>query len=82
MIKVVCWNIAKRPEPWRQLLQMDADVALLQEAVTPPSDVSDQVDTGPEEHWDSHAWNSDWYKDRFDDLYDRWADCSKTVGRG
>ena len=72
MVKVVCWNIAKRPEPWLQLLQMDADVALLQEAVTPPSDVSDQVDTGPEEHWDSHAWNSDWYKDRFDDLYDRW----------
>jgi hypothetical protein len=30
--KVVCWNINKRKEPWRQLLRMDADIALLQEA--------------------------------------------------
>ena len=72
MVKAVCWNIAKRLEPWPQILQMDVDVALLQEAVSPPSDVADQVDTGPEEHWDSHTWNSDWYKDRFDNLYDRW----------
>ena len=27
---VVCWNIAKRQKPWRQLVQMDADLALLQ----------------------------------------------------
>ena len=32
MIKVVSWNIAKRHQPWRELLRMDADVALLQEA--------------------------------------------------
>ena len=30
--KVVSWNVSKRQEPWRQLLMMDADVALLQEA--------------------------------------------------
>ena len=28
-VTVVSWNIAKKHEPWRQLLQMDADVALL-----------------------------------------------------
>ena len=31
MVKIVCWNIAKRPAPWKELLKMDADVALLQE---------------------------------------------------
>ena len=29
---VVSWNIAKSHEPWRQLLQMGADIALLQGA--------------------------------------------------
>ena len=42
---VVCWNIAKRHEPWRQLVAMDADVALLQEAAMPPADVAENVDT-------------------------------------
>ena len=36
--KIVSWNIAKRQEPWHQLLEMDADVALLQEADEPPAD--------------------------------------------
>ena len=39
-ITVVSWNIATRHEPWRQLLAMDADVALLQEAAPPPDDVA------------------------------------------
>ena len=69
---VVSWNIDKRGEPWRQLLDMDADVALLQEADLPPDDVAPEVDTGPREHWDSHRWNSRWHEDRFDRLYDRW----------
>ena len=62
MIKVVSWNIAKRHEPWRELLKMDADVALLQEAGEPPYDVVDKVGVGPQEHWDSHLWNSNWYR--------------------
>ena len=40
MIKVVSWNIGKREKPWRELVQMaregDADLALLQEAGSPP----------------------------------------------
>ena len=63
---VVCWNIAKGHEPWRQLVQMDADLALLQEVGSVPTDVADRVDTGPEEHWNSHKWNRPGY------LYDRW----------
>ena len=71
-IRVVSWNIGKRQEPWRQLADMDADLALLQEAGSPPDDVAGRVDTGPEEHWNSHLWNSDWYKNRTERPYDRW----------
>ena len=71
-VKVVSWNIGKRHEPWRQLAGMDADVGLVQEAGSPPDDVTEHVDTGPEEHWNSHLWNSDWYKARPEPPYDRW----------
>lgn len=74
VIKVVSWNIGRSAEPWRELAQMaeagDVDVALLQEAGMPPDDVA--VEIGPREHWDSHVWNSHWYKDRWPRLYDRW----------
>lgn len=65
-IAVVSWNISKRDEPWRELVGMGADVALLQEACSPPDDIAGRVDTGPREHWDSHVWNSG------EELYDRW----------
>ena len=52
---VLSWNIARRHQPWRQLVEMAADVALLQEARIVPPDVADRVDTGPVEHWDSHV---------------------------
>ena len=43
MVKVVSWNIGKREKPWRELAQMasegDADLALLQEAGSPPGDL-------------------------------------------
>ncbi len=71
---VVSWNIAKRHAAWRQLVEMGADVALLQEAGEPPKEVAGRVDIGPREHWDSHVWNSEWWKGRgWPDLYDRWA---------
>ena len=69
---VVCWNLATRHEPWRELVSMGADVALVQEAAIPPKDAAEYVDTGPMEHWDSRIWNSRWWEGRFDDLYDRW----------
>ena len=72
VVTVVSWNIAKRYEPWRQLVEMDADVALLQEAGQVPPDVAEKVDIGPREAWDSHSWNSDWWKGRFPNLFDRW----------
>ena len=52
MITVVCWNIAGRKQPWAELLEMDADVALLQEAGLPPSKrIADRVDIGSIDHW-------------------------------
>ena len=85
-IKVVSWNIGKRHQPWRQLLEMDVDVALLQEAGEPPEDVirlrdstlppsegACALDIGPREAWDSHSWNSSWWNGRGNDkLFDRW----------
>ncbi len=78
---VVCWNIAKRRKPWRQLMEMGADVALLQEAGNPPADVAERLDTGPREHWDSHVWNSEWWKGRWPNLYERWAKVVKLSDR-
>ena len=71
-IRVVSWNMAKRHEPWRQLLHMKADIGLLQEAGPVPNDVAGAVDTGPVEHWDSHTWNSDWWRGRWPSLCERW----------
>ncbi len=62
-IRIVSWNIDKRDEPWRKLDEMaqqgEADVALLQEAGCPPSDL---IHLAPHEdriYWARH-------------LYDRW----------
>ena len=85
-VTVVSWNIAKKREPWRELVRMDADVALLQEAVPPPDDVvrhrdatlppaegAGTLDIGPRDAWDSHSWNSDWWRVRgWKALFDRW----------
>ena len=51
---------------------MGADVALLQEVGSVPSDVVGRVDSGPVDHWDSHVWNSNWFEGRYDRLFDRW----------
>src|SRR5262249_52327285 len=49
MVKVIAWNIARRDEAWRYLLDSDADIALLQEAAAPPPDVAQrlEVDSAP-----------------------------------
>ena len=46
-MKIVSWNVARRSEPWRWLLDMDADLALLQEAAPPPSDVAGLLEVNP-----------------------------------
>ena len=80
-VRVVSWNINRWHEPWRQLISMDADVALLQEAGLRPADVADSVDTGPDEHWDSHVWNSRWWEGRSKNLSDSWPKVVKLSDR-
>ncbi len=81
MIKVVSWNIAKRQEPWRELMKMDADVALLQEAGEPPWDMRDQVNAGSWEHYDSHAVYSSDHRQYWPNLFDRWCRVVKLSDR-
>lgn len=63
MIKVVSWNIGKREKPWHELDEMvrngDVDVALLQEAGSPPGNLIDLVPYEDRVFWNRH-------------LYDRW----------
>ena len=65
-IKVVSWNIAKMHQPWRELLEMDADVALLQEVGTVPEDVLDRVELSPHMPWLKHDPTSEYAP------FDRW----------
>ena len=46
-VKIISWNIAQRQEPWRWLLDTDADLALLQEAGEPPPDVAQRISADP-----------------------------------
>ena len=50
MVKIVCWNMkwnSNRDRAWALLRDMDADIALLQEARKPPSSVSDWAEVNP-----------------------------------
>ena len=56
MIKVVCWNIGWTYQPLQELLEMDADVALLQEARPKMrrvlTDARNDVEVTPHDFWD------------------------------
>ena len=65
-IKVVSWNIDKKDCPWRELVEMDADVALLQESGRVPEDVLDRVELSPHAPWLGHDPISG------EPHYDRW----------
>ena len=57
MTRVVCWNINQnKRQSWEELLEMDADVALLQEAGRPP-DLGHSVECGPQAPWE--PWDAD-----------------------
>lgn len=66
MVKIVCWNIAKRTEPWTTLKRMrGVDIALLQEV--DPCKIPKGVAIGPHKPWTSHP-------------YDRWPTVVKLSG--
>ena len=70
MIRVVSWNIFKKWPPWHVLAEMarqgEADVALLQEAGSPPLDLAHPVQFGTDEFWRDGP-----YEGR--PIYDRWS---------
>ncbi len=52
ILRLVSWNINRRAEAWRALVQMkDVDAALLQEADPPPDDVKEQIGLDMEPPW-------------------------------
>lgn len=46
-MKIIAWNIARREDCWRALIDSDADLALLQEAAPPPPDIANEFDIDP-----------------------------------
>ena len=48
MTTIVCWNMQRKRASWQFLCERhgDADIALLQEACTPPVEVADKLDVG------------------------------------
>jgi hypothetical protein len=54
---LVSWNIDRRPQAWRELLESDADIALLQEATRPPKDVMSEIKV------DSEPWRTESFGD-------------------
>lgn len=53
MLRLLSWNLARRSEPWRTLVESGVDVALVQEACPPPDSISDRV------RIDDVAWQTD-----------------------
>jgi len=51
-VKIITWNLAQRDRAWRILPDTDADIALVQEATEPPSDIIAVVVF----QWDDIAW--------------------------
>ena len=63
---MVNWNIGTMHEPWRELVELGADVALLQEVGTIPEDVRNRVELSPHVPWLSHDPTTGYPH------YDRW----------
>ena len=57
-MKVISWNMAHRHEPWRRLLDMGIDLALLQEAGKPPPDVAERMQADPAIEVNSAPWET------------------------
>jgi hypothetical protein len=54
-LKIVSWNLDGKIELWYVLADMDADIALLQEAGEPPSDLDNRVCVDPAP-WSTDGW--------------------------
>lgn len=59
-MKIISWNMANRPKCWRVVAEMDADVALLQEACASPSTLPPQINIDHERPWKTGAGRRNW----------------------
>ncbi|MDE0380492.1 MAG: hypothetical protein OXI20_14745 [Rhodospirillales bacterium] len=57
-MKIISWNMARRHDSWRCLLDMDIDLALLQEAGKPPPDVVERIESEPAIKADCAPWET------------------------
>ena len=57
-MKVISWNMAGRLQPWKCLLDMDVDLALLQEATEPPADVAERIRADSTIEVDAAPWET------------------------
>lgn len=57
-MKIISWNMAHRHDPWRYLLDMDVDLALLQEACRPPPDVAERIQADAAIEVDAAPWET------------------------
>ena len=51
MIKLLSWNTGFTRQPWHELVEMDVDVALLQETCTPPREALAKMEISPYTPW-------------------------------
>ena len=57
-MKIISWNMQRKYRSWRCLLDMDIDLALLQEAGKPPPDVAERIEADPAIEVDSAPWET------------------------
>ena len=58
LVRIVCWNTEHKRASWCFLCERhgQADIALLQEACTPPEEIAGRLDVGPGP-WIHKGWN-------------------------
>ena len=59
-VKVICWNMARRRQPWDELAEMEADVALLQETCRPTPGLAPRFEPEAGDLWER------WEKEAYD----------------
>lgn len=59
-MKIISWNMAQRSKCWRFVAEMDADVALLQEASAPTCPLPPHFDLDDEQPWRTAAGKRNW----------------------
>ena len=57
-MKIISWNMQRKHRSWHCLLDMDIDLALLQEAGKPPPDVAERIQAEPSIEINSAPWQT------------------------